>query len=115
MLLVAQVKEDKLNKLKAKKSLELQDINQKRSIIPSVTHVDNSARIQTINSKNGKIYDLLKSFYDKTDCPVLINTSFNLSGEPIVTSHMEAYHSFMVSDIDILVCENIVVKKTNLS
>tara|TARA_B100000963_G_scaffold357012_1_gene378295 strand:- start:1895 stop:3670 length:1776 start_codon:yes stop_codon:yes gene_type:complete len=111
MLLVAQVKKNKLINVNSKKNHTLDDINEKRSQIPSVTHVDMSARIQTISKENGKIYDLLKLFYKKTNCPVLINTSFNLSGEPIVSSHMDAYQSFMVSDIDILVCENLVIKK----
>ena len=110
MLFVANVKKEKLLKT-GNDIIGLNKIDQKRSLIPSVTHVDNSARLQTVTPDNGRIYDLLKYFFKKTNCPILINTSFNLSGEPIVCDFKDAYKSFMVSDLDYLVCENIIISK----
>lgn len=85
----------------------------KRSSIPAVTHVDNSARIQTISAEDSpRFFALLSEFHKQTDCPVLINTSFNVRGEPIVCTPEDAYRCFMGSNIDILVIENCVMFKT---
>jgi carbamoyltransferase len=75
-----------------------------RSVLPAVTHVDCSARIQTVDpQRHGRLYRLLKAFHRRTGCPVLINTSFNGPGEPIVESPMDAYRCFLATDIDALV------------
>ena len=84
----------------------------KRSSIPAVTHVDYSARIQTVHKEtNPKYYDLLKSFKKLTNCPILVNTSFNIRGEPIVCTIEDAFKCFMGTELDILVCENFILQK----
>jgi carbamoyltransferase len=82
-----------------------------RSEIPAVTHVDNSARVQTVDERHGRFFGLLNAFYRRTGCPCLVNTSFNLSWEPIVLTPMEAYRSFMQSDMDVLVLGDFVLLK----
>jgi carbamoyltransferase len=83
-----------------------------RSQIPAVTHVDDSARVQTIDAeRNPLTYQLLTQFKEKTGCPVLINTSFNVRGEPIVCTPEDAYRCFMRTDIDVLVMGHHVLKK----
>ena len=92
--------------------IELSNIHDTRSVVPAITHVDYSARIQTVDGKNNKeIFHLLKKFYEITNVPILVNTSFNLSNEPIVCDVLDAYKTFLVSDLDILVCGNCVIKK----
>ena len=105
------------DKLKVKvNDKDLQNINNKRSIIPAVTHLDYSARIQSVSQEtNSKLYDLLKSFYSKTGCPVLINTSFNIRGEPIVCEIEDALNCFFGTGIDYLICENFVIDKKKQS
>jgi len=84
-----------------------------RSKIPAVTHVDFSARIQTVAKEDNPLYyDLIKAFYDRTACPVLINTSFNVRGEPIVCTPQEAYRCFMRTNMDYLVLGNFLLEKT---
>ncbi len=84
-----------------------------RSEIPATTHVDYSARVQTVDKRrHGRYYRLLKSFEKRTNCPVLINTSFNVRGEPIVCTPEEAYHCFMATNMDALVLERCLVLKT---
>ena len=113
MLLVGKVKKDKLlqqtNEQLSAQGLSKLDIV--RSKIPAVTHVDNSARIQTVKSENGIYYDLIKKFKEKTGCPVIINTSFNVRGEPPVNTPIDAYKCFMSTDMDILVLGNNVLVK----
>lgn len=112
MLLIAQVKKDKLIEVDKtnKKGLDL--LKLKRSIIPAVTHVDNSARLQTVNEKTNPLYyKLIKRFYEKRGCPVIINTSFNVRGEPIVCSPIDAYYCFMGTNIDILAIGNFILYK----
>lgn len=113
MLMVAKVANDKLLPSKTEKPASaMERLNQIRSVIPAVTHIDNTARIQTVNSDtNLKFYNLIKSFKNKTQTPVLINTSFNIRGEPIVCSPKDAYRCFMGTDMDILVLENFVLIK----
>jgi carbamoyltransferase len=89
-------------------------LNQIRSDIPAVTHVDYSARIQSVTQdRNPNIYGLLKRFDEITHCPVLINTSFNVRGEPIVESPEDAFRCFMRTEIDYLVIENFLIKKSD--
>ena len=115
MLLVGKVKEDKLVDQTSDQKLAkgLEKLNIVRSKIPAVTHVDNSARIQTVTIENGIFYDLIKSFKKKTGCPVIVNTSFNVRGEPPVNTPIEAYKCFMATDLDILVLGNCVMEKQN--
>jgi carbamoyltransferase len=83
-----------------------------RSNIPAVTHVDYSARIQTVDEvRHGRLYRLMKRFYDLTGCPVIVNTSFNIRGEPIVCTPEDAFRCFVATDMDVLVLENCVLLK----
>jgi carbamoyltransferase len=85
-----------------------------RSSLPAITHLDFSARVQTVHKEtNPKFNSLLKAFYNLTSCPVLVNTSFNVRGEPIVMSPLDAYACFMNTDMDFLVIENFLFKKTD--
>ena len=90
----------------------IRKLNIARSDIPAVTHVDYSARIQTVSAKtNPKYHKLIKRFYEKTGYPVLANTSFNIRGEPIVCSPQDAFRCFMGTDLDVLVIDNFFLKK----
>ena len=115
MLLVSEIKEELKIKMSdnEKELFGLDKLNIKRSIIPSVTHVDYTSRIQTVNQSNNFLYSLLKKFNEITQCPVLINTSFNIRGEPIVCTPEDAYKCFMGTELDILVMENFVIRKEN--
>jgi len=109
MLLVAPVREDKrCSPDKVHESLKGFDkLPLKRSVIPAVTHVDFSARVQTVDSRrHGRLHRLMSQFKSRTGCPVIINTSFNIRGEPIVCSPEHAYRCFMATDMDVLVLEN---------
>ena len=87
-------------------------LNVPRSEIPAVTHIDYSARVQTVHKEtNPRYYRLLKAFAGKTGCPVLVNTSFNVRGEPIVCTPEDAYRCFMRTEMDLLVLENCVLRK----
>ena len=87
-------------------------VNVVRSEIPAVTHVDYSARLQTVDEeRNPRLYHLLEAFDRLTGCPVLVNTSFNVRGEPIVCTPEDAYRCFLVTEIDVLVMEDIVIAK----
>jgi AcrR family transcriptional regulator len=90
----------------------LRRVNVVRSQVPAITHVDYSARVQTVDERHGRFYRLMKKFHEKTGCPVIVNTSFNLSWEPIVESPQEAYDTFMQSEMDVLVLEDCVLHKT---
>jgi carbamoyltransferase len=111
MLLVAQVAKDKLLNIGTEKGgLDRRKVS--RSLIPAVTHIDNSARLQTVNRQdNPRYYDLIKEFYKQTGCPVIVNTSFNVRGEPIVESPEDAYRCFMRTNMDYLVLENFLLDK----
>mgnify|MGYP002854305111 CR=1 FL=1 len=115
MLMVTNVVKSKLtqnfNDDNSKKGLE--KLNIIRSEIPAVTHVDNSARVQTVTKKNGIYYELIKKFKNKTGCPVIVNTSFNVRGEPPVNTPIDAYKCFMSTDLDLLVIGNYVLQKNN--
>lgn len=114
MLLVAPVREDKRKPLTAQQQ-ELSGIDLlkvPRSSVPGITHVDYSARVQTVDEKrHGRYWRLLKRFEAKSGCPLVINTSFNIRGEPIVCTPENAYHCFMATDMDMLVLENFVLLK----
>jgi len=114
MLLVADVKKNiqiPMND-KEKKLFGIDKLNIKRSTIPAVTHVDYSARIQTVHKEtNPKYYKLIKKFKEITNCSVLVNTSFNVRGEPIVCTIEDAFKCFMGTNLDILVCENFILYK----
>jgi carbamoyltransferase len=91
-------------------------VNVVRSSLPAITHVDYSARIQTVDEKrHGRFYRLLKAFEGLTGCPVLVNTSFNVRGEPIVCTQQEAYRCFMATGMDALVLEDFVLRKEQIS
>ena len=114
MLLVANVSNDKKIEMtdKQKKLFGIDKLNIKRSKIPAVTHVDYSARIQTVTKKtNNRYYDLISKFKEKTGCPVIVNTSFNVRGEPIVNSPIDAFNCFMGTDLDYLVIGNCILDK----
>ena len=109
MLLVAPIREDKRLPLDVPlESLKgLDKLKVKRSVVPAVTHVDYSARIQTVDpERHPKLHRLMSRFKDRTGCPVIINTSFNIRGEPIVCSPEHAYRCFMATNMDVLVMEN---------
>jgi carbamoyltransferase len=111
MLLVAQVRGERLSPAPAHAS-GLDRINEVRSSIPAVTHVDGSARIQTVDrERNPRLTELLEAFDAITGCPVMINTSFNVRGEPLVCSPADAYTCFMATDIDVLVIDDFVLLK----
>ncbi|MBI5428625.1 MAG: carbamoyltransferase [Nitrospinae bacterium] len=114
MLLVADVREDKKREMteEQKKLFGIDLLNVPRSRVPAVTHVDYSARIQTVGREvHPRYHDLIKAFEEETGCPVLINTSFNVRGEPIVCSPEDAYRCFMRTEMDCLVMENFVLDK----
>ena len=115
MLLVNYLKKSRrynVDKNELKNKFGIEKLKIERSEIPSVTHLDYSARVQTVNEKNNKLfYDLLKEFNRLTNCPVLINTSFNIRGEPIVESIKDAFNCFMGTNLDILVCGNYYLEK----
>ena len=114
MLLVAQVKKDKQIRMKIEdeKLFGIEKLNIKRSSIPAITHVDYSARVQTVHQEtNPRYYDLIKEFKKNTNCPVLVNTSFNVRGEPIVCSVEDAFNCFMGTNLDILVIEDFILFK----
>jgi carbamoyltransferase len=88
-------------------------VNVKRSTLPAITHVDNSARIQTVDeARHGRFYRLMQEFKRQTGCSVIINTSFNIRGEPIVCTPQDAYRCFLASEMDLLVLENCVLRRT---
>ena len=115
MLLVSDIKSEKKIRMTEteKKLFGIEKLNIKRSEIPAVTHVDYSARIQSVTKDtNSRYYDLIKKFKEKTGCPVLVNTSFNVRGEPIVSTPTEAFNCFMGTELDFLVIGNCILDKT---
>ena len=113
MLMIAYVNKKKRIALdRNAKCLGLEMLNQIRSTIPAVTHVDYSARVQTVKKNlNPMYYAIINEFYQRTSCPIVINTSFNIRGEPIVCSPEDAYRCFMGTDLDILIIENSILYK----
>ena len=116
MLMVANINKDKTIKMTEdqKNLFGIDKLNVKRSEIPAVTHVDYSARIQTVHKEtNEKYFRLIEKFKEKTNCPILINTSFNVRGEPIVNTPLDAFNCFMGTDLDKLVIGNCYLDKKN--
>tara|TARA_B100002019_G_C21266955_1_gene599937 strand:+ start:1471 stop:3261 length:1791 start_codon:yes stop_codon:yes gene_type:complete len=114
MLMVAKVKKEKQKNMSVneKKLFGIDQLNVVRSEVPAITHVDFSARIQTVNKiNNKKYYNLIKEFDKLTGVPILVNTSFNIRGEPIVSSVEDAYRCFLTTDLDYLVCGNQILEK----
>ena len=114
MLLVAPVREDCRTPMSPEQEAlwGIDLLNVPRSDIPAVTHIDYSARIQTVHeATNPRYYRLLKAFEALTGCGVVVNTSFNVRGEPIVCTPEDAYRCFMRTNIDVLVLENCVLDK----
>jgi carbamoyltransferase len=118
MLMVAPVLEKRRVKLHAAEREKMKDpdlrirVSVPRSTVPAITHVDYSARVQTVDEeRHGRFYRLMRRFYDLTGCPVIVNTSFNIRGEPILCTPEQAYRCFMATDIDCLVLENCLLIK----
>ena len=114
MLLVANINLDKKIEMteEQKKLFGIDKLNIKRSEIPAVTHVDYSARIQTVTKDtNKRYYDLISKFKEKTGCPIIVNTSFNVRGEPIVNTPTDAFNCFMGTELDYLVIGNCILDK----
>ena len=90
-----------------KRLFGIEKLKVSRSKLPAITHVDYSARVQTVSQRtNPRYYNLIKSFQSLTGCPTLVNTSFNVRGEPIVCTPQDAYRCFMRTEMDVLVLEN---------
>tara|TARA_B100000963_G_C22619433_1_gene669120 strand:- start:2417 stop:2815 length:399 start_codon:yes stop_codon:yes gene_type:complete len=114
MLLVSEIKKSLQIEMteKQKKLFGIDKLNAKRSNIPAVTHVDYTSRIQTVHADtNKRFYDLISEFKNITTIPLLVNTSFNIRGEPIVNTIGDAFKCFMGTGIDILVCEDFILYK----
>ncbi len=114
MLLVAKIKQKHRINISEKDQelFGIDKLNLKRSSVPAITHVDYSARIQTVSADtNPRYYKLLCEFKEKTNCPILLNTSFNVRGEPLVCTPSDAFRCFMATEMDMLVCENYVMYK----
>jgi carbamoyltransferase len=118
MLLVAQLREELLRELSDEERARMQDpdlrtrVSVARSTYPAITHVDNSARVQTVDEqRHGRFHRLMVRFYERTGSPVVVNTSFNIRGEPIVCTPPDAYRCFMGTGIDTLVLEDCVLHK----
>lgn len=115
MLLVAPVREDKRRKLTSEEEQfsGLAKLRALRSELPAITHIDNSARVQTVSrNRSPRFHAILEAFEKRAGCPILVNTSFNVRGEPIVHSPSDAYRCFMFTDMDVLVVENCLLRKS---
>ena len=118
MLLVADVVPDKRRQMTAEEDalFGIEKLNVPRSAIPAVTHVDYSARVQTVHEDtNPRYYRLIRRFKEITGCPVLVNTSFNVRGEPIVSTPEDAFRCFMGTELDILAVGNALLHKPDQS
>ena len=114
MLLVSEVNKEKQIKMTKEDEdlFGIEKLNVKKSSIPAITHVDYSARIQTVHKEtNPRYYELIAEFKKNTGCPVLVNTSFNVRGEPIVCSVKDAFNCFMGTNLDVLVIEDFILFK----
>ena len=114
MLLVAPVQDAKRLPVQDDGAKGLDKLKQQRSVVPSITHVDNSARVQTLDmERHPRFYQIVKKFKERTGSPVVINTSFNVRGEPIVATPADAYRCFMGTNMDVLALENFILLKKN--
>jgi carbamoyltransferase len=116
MLLVADVRPERRRAMSAQEQslFGIDKLNVPRSDVPAVTHVDYSARLQTVHREtNARFYDLISAFKQRTGCPILVNTSFNVRGEPIVCTPEDAFHCFMGTDIEILAIGNCFLRKSD--
>lgn len=116
MLFVSNVRHDKrVEAAQSEKELfGVEKLSIQRSVVPAITHVDYSARVQTVHKEtNPKFHKLIKLFKERTGCPLLVNTSFNVRGEPIVCTPEDAFNCFMGTDIDVLVIENFLLYKND--
>ncbi len=112
MLLVAPIREDKRVDSQPSSVKGIEKLKVKRSVVPAITHVDYSARVQTVDpERHPRLHKLITAFKQKTGCPVIINTSFNIRGEPIVCSPEDAYRCFLATNMDVLVLENQILYK----
>jgi carbamoyltransferase len=112
MLLVAPVREDKHVPLDGDPKIGIDKLKQIRSAVPAITHVDYSARVQTIDpDRHPRMHRIMTRFKERTGCPVIINTSFNIRGEPIVCSPEHAYRCFMATNMDVLVIGDCLLNK----
>jgi carbamoyltransferase len=115
MLMVAPVNEDRRRAMSAAEEalFGIDKLNVPRSDIPAVTHVDYSARIQTVRRETNPLYyDIMAAFNRRTGCPIIVNTSFNVRGEPIICTPEDAYRCFMRTNMDVLVLENFILERT---
>jgi carbamoyltransferase len=119
MLFVADVRDDWRVELSAEDQRRMEDpdlrvrVSVPRSKLPAITHVDYSARIQTVDrERHGRFAEVMWRFYERTECPVVVNTSFNIRGEPIVCTPEDAFRCFLATDMDCLVLENCLLLKT---
>ena len=122
MLVVAPVREHYRTQPSTEDRIRMQDpdlrvrMSVRRSVFPAITHVDYSARVQTVDSeRHGRFYRLMRRFYDRTGCPVIVNTSFKIRGEPLVCSFEDAFRCFMATNIDCLVLENFLITRNGVS
>tara|TARA_B100000700_G_scaffold328784_1_gene447813 strand:- start:745 stop:2607 length:1863 start_codon:yes stop_codon:yes gene_type:complete len=115
MLLVASVKKELCKEMNDNQQelFGIEKLKTPRSTLPAITHVDYSARIQTVNEEtNPRYYKLISAFKEKTGCPTIVNTSFNVRGEPIVCTPQDAYRCFMRTEMDVLVLQNQILLKS---
>ena len=118
MLFVWPIREELRTRLTADQTARMLDpdlrtrVSVPRSTLPAITHVDYSARVQTVDERHGRFYRLMRRFHELTGCPVVVNTSFNIRGEPIVCTPEDAYRCFMATDMDFLVIENHLLLKS---
>lgn len=114
MLFVADVKKNKQRQMNKEEELlfGIEKLNIPRSTVPAITHIDYSARIQTVHADtNPRFHNLISKFKEKTGCPIVVNTSFNVRGEPIVCSPTDAFKCFMGTEMDVLIIENFILYK----
>jgi carbamoyltransferase len=112
MLLVAPVQESRRVPVASNGSRGLDKLKEIRSVVPAITHVDYSARVQTVSREGNPGYHrLIERFYEKTGCPVIVNTSFNVRGEPIVCTPQDAYRCFTRTNMDYLVLGSFLIDK----
>ena len=114
MLLVAKVKKELCKEMTDEQEMlfGIEKLNIPRSSLPAITHVDYSARVQTVSiSTNPRYYNLISAFKKRTSCPTIVNTSFNVRGEPIVCNPQDAYRCFMRTEMEVLVLQNQILFK----